>query len=108
MDSISSGHFSGGDRDLFRPLVDALLFHDEYMLLADYRSYVDCQDRVGEAFMDKEHWTRMSILNTARMGKFSSDRSISEYCRDIWDAKPFSVKMKWKKIPESGIVFRKK
>ncbi len=107
VDLISSGHFSGGDRELFKPLVDSLIFHDEYMLFADYRSYIDCQDQVGRAFNDQDQWIRKSILNVARIGKFSSDRSISEYCRDIWNVKPFPVKMKWKKIPETGIVFRK-
>jgi len=61
------------------------------MLLADYQSYVDCQERVSEAFQDTERWTRMSILNVARMGKFSSDRAIREYCSDIWKAVPVSV-----------------
>jgi starch phosphorylase len=84
MDGLSSGHFSHGDRDLFRPLVDSLLHQDEYLLLADYQSYIDSQDRVSEAWLDHRQWTRMSILNTARSGKFSSDRSIREYCQNIW------------------------
>jgi starch phosphorylase len=88
IDLIDSGHFSGGDRELFRPLVEELLTRDEYLLLADYHPYVDCQRRVGEAYSDRESWTRMSILNTARIGRFSSDRSIREYCRDIWHASP--------------------
>ncbi|MEW6585208.1 MAG: glycogen/starch/alpha-glucan phosphorylase, partial [Nitrospirota bacterium] len=67
--------------------VDSLLDRDDYLLLADYQSYVDCQDRVGKAFLDNKRWTYMSILNVARMGKFSSDRSIKEYCENIWDAK---------------------
>ncbi len=108
IDAINSGLFSNGDTELFRPLVDSLLFHDEYMLFADYRSYIDCQDRVGRAYMDIDKWTRMSILNTARMGKFSSDRSIKEYCDDIWHVKPNPVKLKWTKIPEEGIVFRER
>ena len=108
IDLIKSGHFSQSDRDLFRPLVDSLLFHDEYMLFADYRSYVDCQDRVGKAFMNQDKWDRMSILNVARIGKFSSDRSITEYCKDIWHVKPMDIKLKWQKIPETGIIFRKK
>jgi starch phosphorylase len=107
IDLISSGHFSHGDRDLFRPLVDSLLHDDRYLLFADYQSYIDCQKKAAQTFMDKDRWTRMSILNAARMGKFSSDRSISDYCRDTWKAKPQPVTLKWAKLPESGIVFRK-
>jgi len=88
---IESGHFSNGDRGLFRPLVASLLDRDEYMLLADYQAYVDCQERVSEAYRDQERWTRMSILNTARVGRFSSDRAIREYCRDIWDVTPMTA-----------------
>lgn len=88
VDLIRSGHFSAGDTQLFAPLVDALLQRDEYMLCADYQSYVDCQDKVAEAFVDQRAWTRMSILNVARMGKFSSDRAIREYCEKIWKVKP--------------------
>ena len=86
IDLIASGFFSNGDRELFRPLVESLLNRDDYMLLADYQSYVDCQQRVSEAFRDRTNWTRMSILNSARVGRFSSDRSIRDYCRDIWKA----------------------
>jgi starch phosphorylase len=93
IDLIASGHFSKGDGNLFRPLVDSLLNHDEYMLFADYQSYVDCQDRVSKAFRDQEHWTRMSILNTARSGKFSSDRSIRDYCERIWKVKSVKVEL---------------
>jgi len=93
IDLISSGAFSGGDRELFKPLVDSILLHDEYMLLADYQSYVDCQDQVSRAFRDDERWTRMSILNVARIGKFSSDRSIKEYCDDIWKVKPVKIEL---------------
>jgi starch phosphorylase len=88
IDLIDSGFFSGGDRELFRPLVESLLTRDDYMLLADYQSYVDCQQRVSDAYSDQDNWTRMSILNTARVGRFSSDRSIREYCRDIWKIQP--------------------
>jgi starch phosphorylase len=87
IDEIASGLFSRGDRNLFMPLLDSLLNHDEYLVLADYQSYIDCQDRVARAFRDQRKWTTMSILNTARMGKFSSDRSIREYCDRIWQAK---------------------
>jgi starch phosphorylase len=105
IDLIASGYFSHGDRELFRPIIDSLLYDDQYTLFADYRSYIDCQDRVGKAFQDKENWTRMSILNAARMGKFSSDRSIIDYSRKIWDVKPFPVELKWHRLPEDGVLF---
>ena len=88
IDLISSGFFSNGDRGLFYPLIDSLLTRDDYMLLADYQAYVDCQQRVSHAYSDQNAWTRMSILNSARAGRFSSDRSIREYCRDIWKVRP--------------------
>jgi glycogen phosphorylase len=84
IDGIGSGQFSRGDRGLFRPLVDQLLNSDPYLLFADYQSYVDCQDRVSETYRDQETWSKMAILNTARMGQFSSDRSIREYSEKIW------------------------
>jgi len=90
IDCISSGCFSRGDANLFRPLVDSLLYHDNYLLFADYQSYLDCQERAAAAFRDRSQWTRKSILNVARMGKFSSDRSIREYCSRIWGAKPLA------------------
>ena len=91
IDLIQSGHFSRGDTELFRPLIDGLLHHDPYLLLADFQSYVECQEKVAEAYRDAERWTRMSILNTARSGKFSSDRSIREYCADIWSVKSVPI-----------------
>jgi starch phosphorylase len=91
IDLIDSGFFSNGDRQLFRPLVESLLNRDDYMLLADYQSYIDCQQRVSEAYRDQRNWTRMSILNSARVGRFSSDRSIREYCRDIWKVSPITT-----------------
>jgi starch phosphorylase len=91
IDLVCDGAFSNGDRDLFRPLVDNLMSRDEYLVFADYASYVDCQAAVDEAWRDEERWTRMSILNTARMGKFSSDRAIREYMRDIWKVQPNEV-----------------
>jgi glycogen phosphorylase len=91
IERISSGYFSNGDRELFKPLVDSLLFHDTFMLFADFAAYVEAQRRADEVYRDQERWTRMSILNTARMGKFSSDRAIREYCSDIWKVKPVPV-----------------
>lgn len=88
IDLINSGLFSHGDRELFRPLTDHLIHHDDYLLMADYRAYVDCQQEVDHAYRDPAHWTRMSILNVARMGKFSSDRAIREYAENIWHLQP--------------------
>ncbi|MHC5895010.1 glycogen/starch/alpha-glucan phosphorylase [Nostoc sp.] len=93
IDLINSGFFSHGDTNLFSPLVDSLLHQDQYMLFADYQSYLDSQDQVNQAYRDPEHWTRMSILNTARMGKFSSDRAIQEYCQEIWNTVPVNIEL---------------
>ena len=91
IDLIASDALTDGDRGLFGPLVDSLLNSDEYMLLADYESYVACQKQVSRTYADEETWSRMSILNVARMGKFSSDRAIREYCRDIWNVRAIPV-----------------
>jgi glycogen phosphorylase len=84
IDLIRSGFFTRGDTTLLQPLMDDLLHVDPYMLFADFASYIECQDKVSAAYRDPERWTRMAILNTARSGKFSSDRCIREYSRDIW------------------------
>ena len=86
IDWIANGQFSGGDMNLFRPIVDSLLYHDEYMLCADFAGYIAAQEEVAAAYADQERWTTMSILNAARSGFFSSDRTIAEYNRDIWRA----------------------
>jgi len=91
IDQIAVGAFSAGDQQLFRPIVDSLLNNDEYMLMADFHYYIDCQEAVSHAYRDQEHWTRMSILNTARMGMFSSDRSIHEYAQNIWHVEPLDL-----------------
>jgi starch phosphorylase len=91
LDLVAGGHFSRGDREMFRPLVDDLVRSDPFLVLADYADYVACQDRVSAAWNDVERWTHMSILNTARAGKFSSDRAIREYCAAIWKAKPLRI-----------------
>lgn len=88
---IRHGYFSRGDGELFRPLVDSLVHHDPYCLFADFASYSDAHTRAGAAFLDSDDWTRMSILNSARSGMFSSDRTIGEYCDDIWGAKAVPV-----------------
>jgi starch phosphorylase len=84
VDALSGGTFSNGDRSLFYPLIRSLLESDEYLLFADFQSYLDCQRLVDQAYLDAERWNRMSILNTARSGKFSSDRSIRDYCDRVW------------------------
>jgi starch phosphorylase len=91
MDLIDSGHFSEGNRDLFRPLLDDLCRRDPFKVIADLAAYRDAQNRVDEAWVDRARWTRMSILNTARCGFFSSDRSISEYAERIWKVNPVPV-----------------
>lgn len=91
MDLIASGFFSPENPDLFKPIYDSLMNHDEYLLLADFDDYVACQDRVAELYQDQAKWTQKAILNVARMGKFSSDRTIQEYCDDIWDVKPVKI-----------------
>ena len=88
VDAIAGGAFSEGDRELFRPLVDDLMSeHDPYLLLSDLESYIECQDMVGRLFADKAAWTKKSILNVARIGKFSSDRTIRQYAEEIWGIK---------------------
>jgi len=93
LDLIAGGRFSRGDTEVFRPLVDNLRHDDPFLVLADYASYVECQEQVSAVWRDIPSWTRMSILNTARSGKFSSDRSIAEYCDDIWNVLPVTVKV---------------
>ena len=93
IDSLSNGEFSHGDRALFKPLVQSLLTSDPYMLFADYQSYIDCQDHIDQVFSDADQWTRMSILNVARIGKFSSDRAIRDYCADIWKTWPVKIEI---------------
>ncbi|MFH1708714.1 MAG: glycogen/starch/alpha-glucan phosphorylase [Planctomycetota bacterium] len=91
LEAIADGVFSGGDHEMFGPLLDNLWEHDPFLVCADFAAYAACQERVGAAFADTAAWARMSIFNTARMGKFSSDRAIREYCRDIWKVEPVEV-----------------
>lgn len=93
LELIGDGFFSRGDTSLFRPLLDNLMYYDPYLVLADFASYRDCQKQVAAAFTDQETWTRMSILNSARSGLFSSDRTIREYCEEIWHVKPVPVRL---------------
>ena len=99
LDFIGSGALAGSDRDLFRPFLDRLLYEDPFLVLADYQAYVDCQERVSALWRDQRAWTRKAILNVARMGKFSSDRSIRDYCEHVWRVTSVTV-------PSSSIVER--
>ena len=89
---ISDGRFSHGDTEVFAPLVSNLVDHDPFLVLADYADYIRCQQEVDRTWHDPQAWARMSILNSARSGKFSSDRSIAEYCDEIWNVHPVTIK----------------
>ncbi|WP_296899180.1 glycogen/starch/alpha-glucan phosphorylase, partial [Thiohalocapsa sp.] len=93
MDLIASGLFSHGDTELFRPLIDNLIHSDPFMVLADFQAYVDCQRQVDLAYRAPHNWDRMSILNTTRMGRFSSDRSIQDYADRIWQVEPMPIEV---------------
>ena len=90
LDGLGNGRFSRGDRNVFQPLLAELYTRDTYMVLADFDAYVKAQADAGTAYQDRDAWSRMSILNTARSGKFSSDRAIRQYCDDIWKITPGS------------------
>lgn len=90
---LTDGSMSRGDTGLFKPILDQLLQNDAFFLLADYASYVECQEKVSVVWRDTVEWSRMSIMNTARMGYFSSDRAIEEYCNFIWKVRPFDVEI---------------
>ena len=93
VDWVGSNYFSSGEPGVLKPLKDSLLEGgDPYKALADFKEYCDCQEKVDEAFKDKDRWARMAILNAARVGKFSSDRTISEYASKIWKLKPVAIK----------------
>ncbi|PKL36262.1 MAG: glycogen phosphorylase [Spirochaetae bacterium HGW-Spirochaetae-1] len=97
VDMISGGFFSPSEPDLFKDITNSLLGGDYYLLFADYASYIGCQERVGSLFSDSVAWTRMSILNVAAMGKFSTDRTIDEYANDIWKTVPVPIELGRKK-----------
>jgi starch phosphorylase len=94
IDMIGTGFFCPEQPDLFQPIVDSLLHRgDYYCLLADFESYISCQQTVSETYKDQQRWTRMSILNVANSGKFSTDRSIQQYADEIWGVKPVPIDM---------------
>jgi starch phosphorylase len=90
---MSSGTLTPFDREMFRPLLDSLLEHDHFMVLADYPHYIKCQEQLGKVWVEPTHWSCMSLLNVARMGMFSSDRAIKEYCDNIWHVEPVPVEL---------------
>ena len=87
IDLIDSGIFTDGDRGAVGPIVGDLLSNDRFLVLADYESYLQAQERVDAAYQDQDAWTRSAILNVARAGFFSSDRAISDYLERIWRVK---------------------
>jgi len=92
LELVETGFFSPEKPDLFKPIVDGLRRKDTYLLCADFADYVRAQDQAAKDYRDAKAWTRRSILNTARMGKFSSDRTIAEYAKEIWGVEPVGRK----------------
>ena len=88
---IEQGHFSNGDGDLFRPLLENLTGRDPFFVLADFDDYMRVQDEVDQVWADRRRWNRTSLINSARTGFFSSDRSIRDYVTQIWKAEAFPV-----------------
>lgn len=91
IDQIASGYFSQGNASLFQPLIESLKNHDDYLVFADYQAYINAQKHVSQVYRHQDQWVRQSILNVARIGYFSSDRTIREYAQDIWHLNPVSV-----------------
>ncbi len=90
---VELGHFSNGDAELFRPIVNNLKGNDPFFVMADFADYLRAQDHVSRAWQNRQEWNRMSLLNTARSGFFSSDRSILEYCKSIWQVNQLPVEI---------------
>jgi starch phosphorylase len=90
---IDSDYFNKNEPGIFNPIIEGLMNVDYYCLFADYQSYIDAQDRVSKLYLDTEEWTKKSILNVARIGKFSSDRSVQEYAEKIWNVKPVKINL---------------
>jgi starch phosphorylase len=93
IDMISNGFFSPWNPQLFKPIIDSLMSTDNFMLFADFDAYIKCQSVVSQNFLNTEDWTRKSILNVASTGKFSSDRAIAEYAKDIWNVKSVPIEL---------------
>jgi starch phosphorylase len=94
LDMIANGFFCPDQPELFHPIINSLLYQgDHYCLLADFDAYIRCQQEVSKAYSDQKRWTKMSILNVANMGKFSTDRAIQQYADEIWNVKPVKIDM---------------
>ena len=93
MNQLSSGFFCPEDPELFQPIVTTIMGGDRYCILADYASYIECQEKVSQVYQDEEKWTKMAILNVAGSGKFSSDRAINEYAKNIWHISPVDISL---------------
>lgn len=92
LDMINNGFFNKENPRLYEDIFNSLLYEDRYFLMADYASYIECQEKISQFYLDQDGWTKMSITNVANMGKFSSDRTIKEYAEQIWNVKPVEVK----------------
>ena len=90
---VEVGHFSNGDNELFIPLINSLTGNDPFFVMADFEDYLRAQDEVNKAWKNPQEWNRMALLNTARSGFFSSDRSIRQYCESIWKVNPLNVQI---------------
>jgi starch phosphorylase len=88
LDMIATGYFSVEEPHRYQNVVDNLLNNDQYLLLADYAAYIETQDKVGKLYQNRDEWMRMAILNVANMAKFSSDRAIGDYAKNIWHVSP--------------------
>jgi starch phosphorylase len=102
LQNLLSGCYYPRKPAVFHPLINSLLYRDEYMVLADYPLYLECQEKVEKAYRDPTQWMRMSILNTARTGRFSSDRTIQEYATEIWKVKPVPVSLDTDTLTAAG------
>ena len=93
MNSLVDGTFAPEYPDIFRDIYNSIIGRDEYFVLEDFASYVDIQEKVSQAYKDKDNWVKMAVINTAKSGKFSSDRTIREYASEIWNIKPLHIEI---------------
>lgn len=93
MNSLVDGTFAPEYPDIFRDIYNSIIGRDEYFVLEDFASYVDIQEKVSQAYKDKDNWAKMAVINTAKSGKFSSDRTIREYASEIWNIKPLHIEI---------------